>query len=352
MRGHLLLSLLTAACSEVVLVPDASQWEEADVLFRQDLRWQGADDAYSVDLGEGRVIWLFADSFIARTPGSTRTDSRMVRNSIGVQQGYDPRSADISFHFQEEIITEPTSFFPEETDGSWHWPGDGEKVGESLIVFLMNVHPGDGGLGFEVFGATPVLISNPSDDPSLWQVQRIETPEAPEEVVLGAATVMVEGDYLYAYSPAEDFFHNVYLARWPSSRAEVGDLSATEWWCGESFGDVSCAEPIFGDAQTEFTVHFEPSLERFVVIQTEGFGSTTIGKRSAPRPEGPWSPATTIFTPPESLRDDTFVYAAKAHPQLQGGGLALTYVANAADFFSLFSTNLDLYYPRFVNVDF
>lgn len=52
-----------------------SAWPEADKLFRSDPRWLGGDAAYSVDLGHGRVPWLFGDSFIADAPGQTRRQS-------------------------------------------------------------------------------------------------------------------------------------------------------------------------------------------------------------------------------------------------------------------------------------
>jgi hypothetical protein len=65
----------------------AQSWPEADLLFRNDPSWLGADDAYSIDLGNGRVLWLFADTFIALRPGGTRHQSKMIRNSVAIQQG-------------------------------------------------------------------------------------------------------------------------------------------------------------------------------------------------------------------------------------------------------------------------
>ena len=71
----------------------AEAWPEADVLFHRDPRWLGADDAYSIDLGEGRVAWFFGDSFVAPTVAGQRKGTTMVRNSIGIQTGYDPTRA-------------------------------------------------------------------------------------------------------------------------------------------------------------------------------------------------------------------------------------------------------------------
>jgi hypothetical protein len=45
-----------------------SSCPEADRLFHSDPRWLGADAAFSIDLGGGRVWWLFGDSFVANQP--------------------------------------------------------------------------------------------------------------------------------------------------------------------------------------------------------------------------------------------------------------------------------------------
>ena len=43
---------------------DATTWPEADALFLGDDYWIGADGASSVDLGDGRTLWLFADTWV------------------------------------------------------------------------------------------------------------------------------------------------------------------------------------------------------------------------------------------------------------------------------------------------
>jgi hypothetical protein len=55
------------------------------------------------------------------------------------------------------------------------------------------------------------------------------------------------------------------------------------------------------------------------------------------------------FHPPESDRPGAFVYAGKAHPELAGGDLAVTYAANSFDFAQLVA-DPSLYYPRFAKI--
>jgi len=39
------------------------------------------------------VLWLFGDSFVASKRGQQRSDSRMIRNTLAIQTGYDPSGA-------------------------------------------------------------------------------------------------------------------------------------------------------------------------------------------------------------------------------------------------------------------
>jgi hypothetical protein len=98
-------------------------WPEADALFRTDPKWLGSDDAYSVDLGNGRTLWLFDDSLISRTFMNTRRLATMIRNSVAIQSGTDPSAASIEFTWRTRK-GKPTSFFPEDGE-TWFWPGHG-----------------------------------------------------------------------------------------------------------------------------------------------------------------------------------------------------------------------------------
>lgn len=155
----------------------AQPWPEADALFRSDPHWLGSDDAYSIDLGGGQVLWLFGDSFISRTPLRTRRLATMVRNSVGLQTGYDPSSATMAFYWRTQG-SKPASFFPEEGD-IWFWPGHGIVVGDRLLIFLMAIRSSSEGLGFETVGWRAVVVSGFDGAPSTWHLEWLETPPTP-----------------------------------------------------------------------------------------------------------------------------------------------------------------------------
>jgi hypothetical protein len=80
----------------------AEPWPQADALFHSDPKWLGSDDAYSIDLGNGKVLWLFGDTFIATSDKNIRNESIMIRNSIGIQNGYDPSRSSIKFYWRNQ----------------------------------------------------------------------------------------------------------------------------------------------------------------------------------------------------------------------------------------------------------
>ena len=105
----------------------AEPWPEADVLFRSDPRWLGADDAHSVDLGGGRVLWLFADTFVSTArPGwprllPARRTAAMIRNSVAIQSGYDPSTASIAFYWRG-ITSAPMPWYVSAATARWLIP--------------------------------------------------------------------------------------------------------------------------------------------------------------------------------------------------------------------------------------
>jgi hypothetical protein len=327
----------------------ARPWPAADRLFHQDPRWLGSDDAHSVDLGEGRVLWLFGDTLIRAGSSKVRNRADLIRNSIGIQTGYDPASASMVFFWGQTAARAPASFFPE-SGQSWFWPGDGFRIGRHLLVFLTVIEPFENDLGFTMSGWKVVSVENPDAPPGRWQSTRVKHPQGTFDIVLGTGGVLREKGHLYAYGTNQRG-HQAYLARWSEEQAMAGDMGEPEWWCGAGPGWSLQSQmdgrpaALFADAQAEFGVHFEPRINRFVQIQTIGFGAGDLGWRTATRPEGPWGPLTVFYTPEEVSIPGVLIYAAKSHPFLTGADLVVTYATNHVDPKRL-NDYPGLYYPR------
>ncbi len=334
----------------------AESWPEADRMFHKDPGWLGSDDAYSIDLGDGRVFWLFGDTFIATGDSNVRSESRTIRNSVAIQEGYDPASASITFYW-DSIKGNPASFFPD-SGWVWYWPGDGTVIDDELLIFLMKIKYTPEGFGFKVLGWSAVLVKNPDKEPNEWRMQFLKCPQNDFDVVVGSASVLRVDDYVYAFSADWLATHHVYLVRWPVSEVVQGNLMCPQWWAGDELGWVvqdrlnDSQLPLFSEAQVEFTVHWDPILEKYVQIQVRGFGATDIAFRWANNLVGPWSEPIPFFRPEESSRSDALVYAAKAHPELLGAELILTYVPSTLGGAPVLNKEPDLYYPKFLKVEY
>ncbi len=319
----------------------AVAWPDADSMFRRDARWMGGDGAYSVDLGGGRVLWLFGDSFVATGANRVRSQSVLVRNSVGIQSGYDPSKASIAYAYRSDAMGKPGSFIAEEGD-EWFWPGGGVKIDDRVVVFLYRVGPG-GGLGFENRGSDVLVIENPGDEPLQWRMTRTRLPDNGMKIFPGSGGVQLDGEYLISYAVQEPS-HDLFLARWPKH----GDYTRPEWWDGSGYSDQP--KVVVPSVGTEFSVHFDQVLGKWVLFEMRGFGAADLHVRTADRLEGPFGAPQKVFHPSESDRANILVYAGKAHPEIVGAQIVATYASNSFDFTTLVN-DMSLYYPRFVRIE-
>src|SRR5215469_1342432 len=202
--------LLLTACGLPQARVDAALWPEADPLFHADPDWIGGDGAFSIDLGQGQVLWLFGDSFIAKTSARVRSESWFVRNSLAIQSGSDPSTAAMRFVVPLDAQGVPRSFMPEQ-GAQWFWPGHGIRLGDVLVLFYERVQspPGDP-TGFEGVGWTARRVLQPDADPLDWTLESVQEPGNSWGVQLGGALVQ-EGDFVYAFATRGNP-HQVFVA--------------------------------------------------------------------------------------------------------------------------------------------
>lgn len=329
-------------------------WPEGQRMFYSDPYWRGGDCASTIDLGDGRVLWLFADSYIGiKAPYLRKPEQvKMINNCLGIQKGQDPSTAAFSVYWRG-ANRDPEAYFPAE-DSSWFWPGCGIRIKDFLVVFLMRICSSNTGLGFMTCGHAAFLIGNIETDPRGWTVSPLPLPENLFGIMLAPA-VIVEPPYLYIFGVREPGDHAIYLSRWQTDSVLAGRREALEWWAGDSISWVPdsklISEPaiLYHDGATEFSVFHEERNDLYLAIQTVGFGPADIMMRTAPSLTGPWSDRHLIFQPPEKAKPGTMIYAAKAHPELTGADLVLTYMTNAP--FDMIIEDSTIYYPRLIRMD-
>jgi hypothetical protein len=333
---------------------EAAPWREADLLFRSDPHWAGSDDAYSIDLGKDRTLWLFGDTWIDESGRHTRAGAQMVRNSVAIQTGKNPSHAKIVFYWGKAADGRPEAFLPEE--GSyWFWPGHGIRIGDRLVLFFGRQRGTPTGLGFEAAGWRAVMVDNPDDEPSRWHVRALNTQENLLGVVAGFASVVRWGEHVYAFGGQQAVASMpIHVMRWTVENVRSGNLLEPEWWAGADVGWVADSSraprwPVFENGQSELTIHYDTTTRRFLDVQTNAFGAADVVIRSAPALTGPWTAQRLLYRPSEYYQPNIMIYAAKAHPQLSGADLLLTYATNSFRVQQIIGDSL-LYYPRFLRL--
>ncbi|HUD14877.1 MAG TPA: DUF4185 domain-containing protein [Terracidiphilus sp.] len=340
------LLLFVIGTGSLAAAQTGTPWLDADKLFHSDPRWLGADGAYSVDLGNGRVLWIFSDTFVARKAGDDRRHAAFVHNTVAIQSGYDPSQATIKFYWRTRR-GEPSEVFASE-GRAWMWPSAGIRIGNRLLLFSGRIasDTAKDSLGFKLLGWNAYWVSNPDDEPSAWKLKAAA--ESSDSVIMASA-VLRDGGFVYFFGESEPE-HDLYVVRLAVETLARGKFGPLEWWSGGGWQTApSGRRPIQLAVGTETSVQRDPSATGFLEINSRGFGASDIVMRRAENLEGPWSASTMIYRPPESDAPDAFVYAGKSHAELKGADLILTYAANGPD--EKVAKDMSLYFPRFVKVD-
>ena len=342
--------LLQAQNEDLYNLEEVKVLEVDNTFFKKDKFWRGADGAASVDLENGKILWLFSDSFIDPDGTGKRTNSEMINNSIAIQHCHELEESKFSFYYKG-THRQPEPFF-EIPGNTWFWTGDGIIVKDKLIIFLIEETSTKEDIGFEAIGWYVAIIDNPNDNPSAWNIKYVKGPET-FGVIVGSSEVLKDSSYVYAYGVKEPATHEVYLLRFDINHLINGELEELEWWANNTWTKQVNKEPKFSAlfiGQTEFSVHFDKELDKYIQIQTYGMGQASIGIRLAGQLQGPWSEPEIIFTPP--LKEEKeFVYTANAHPELKSDGLLITYNINNGDFGRLVS-NEEIYFPKIISLRF
>ena len=319
-------------------------------MFTNDNVWRGADGGATIDLGKGKILWLFSDTFIDTLETGKRSNSKLINNSIAIQDRDVLKESKFSFYYKGSR-KKPKSFFELPGD-TWFWTGHGTLVRNRLIIFLFEEKKTNTAFGFESTGWYVVVIDNPNDEPQKWSLKYSKGPDT-FGVIVGSSAVLKDNDFIYAYGVMEPGSHEVYLLRFPIDNIIDGNFTGMQWWTDDNWKTRTSLDPkptsLFS-GQTEFSVHYQPDLGKFVQIQTYGFGDASLGYRLAIRPEGPWS-RPVIFYKPKLNDQKDFVYTANAHPEIKSDGIIISYNVNNFDFGKLLS-NENIYFPKLIKIRF
>mgnify|MGYP001962638295 FL=1 len=391
LAGTALLAIASRCCVQAQPAPaelpgkPAPEWDE---IFARKKGWTGADGCFSVQLGDGRTLWLYSDTWVGTiAKGKHAEGSRLVNNSIGIQpaisRGKPPKHDSLEFLWGKPgkdgkprawIEPDLPPGDPQASAKSWYWLLDGCMIsppggGKKLLVFLMHMgrkkEGGEGVFNFRMLGGALAVISNPQDDPSQWKIRQAVNPHSrrsgTDDISWATALYLSEGKgpgeagtlYIYGIRDVKGLNKEVVLARAPAARAD--DFSTWRFFNGRNWSRKSSdSVKITGQAVNEHTVEKISfgGKSRLVLVESQPVFGRHVLVRTAADPEGPWSEFRKVFlvTNLEKGKHKRFTYAGKGHAHLSAPGeLLISYVINSHNFWDMVG-DASIYRPRFIRV--
>ncbi|WP_043730295.1 DUF4185 domain-containing protein [Streptomyces zinciresistens] len=333
--------------------------------------WTGGDGTRSVRLPDGRLLWLFSDTYLGQVYappnpfGESATwreaSAPMVRNSAVVMRG------------GRLERTLPAPLFADPGPNRWRWPvaarveprspGARERV---LRVVLWVRSAGQPPWIFGVPEATEVATLALPDlrvESAVPVFDQRLVPDPSRRVLFGT-TLVERGGWTYVFGgddgqAASRPVSRAYLARVPVGR--LAEPGAWRYRSGRAWVRPAAARPrpVLGDGRrtgvgSAFSVARVAGTYVLFTMAAGPAGLTTVASYWACSPEGPWRGPAKGFSPALPPGARVAAYNPQTHPALSGPGrLVLSYDVNwlAPDGAAAqLSRNVSLYRPRFVTL--
>ncbi|WP_053853380.1 DUF4185 domain-containing protein [Streptomyces sp. NRRL B-24085] len=330
--------------------------------------WTGGDGTHSVRLPDGRLLWLFSDTYLGQVhapPGPLGeshawrdTTAPLVRNSAVLMRDGRLES------------TLPAPLFPDPGPNQWRWPvaarveprspGSDEQV---VRVLLWVRTAGSSPWIYGVPTATEVAtLSLPGlRVESITKVLDEQRVQDPSRRVLFGTTLVEDGGWTYVFGgddgrAASRAVSSAYVARVPEGG--LAEPGAWEYWDGSQWTTGTRPHPVLGDGRrtgvgSAFSVVRRGGTYVLFTMAAGTKGLAAVTSYWSCSPTGPWHGPEKDFTP--SLPSgQVAAYNPQAHPELSGAGrLVLSYDVNRleTDLASAqVNRNVALYRPRFVTL--
>ncbi|PAZ17434.1 hypothetical protein CLM62_02685 [Streptomyces sp. SA15] len=330
--------------------------------------WTGGDGTHSVRLPDGRMLWLFSDTYLGQVHGPPNpvgesyawrdTTAPLVRNSAVVMR--DGRLQ----------TTLPAPLFPDPGPNQWRWPvaarveprspGSSEQV---LRVLLWVRTAGSAPWIYGVPTATEVATLSLPDlrVESVVKVLDQQQVQDPSRRVLFGTTLVKKGGWTYVFGgddgqAASRPTSSAYVARVPEGG--LGDPAAWEYWDGEAWTARARPASVLGDGQrtgvgSAFSVVRQKGTYVLFTMASGTKGLTTVTSYWSCAPTGPWHGPTKDFSP-ALPPGQVAAYNPQTHPELSDDGrLVLSYDVNWLEptgAAAQLNRNVSLYRPRFVTL--
>ncbi len=330
--------------------------------------WTGGDGTHSVRLPDGRLLWLFSDTYL----GQVHRPPNPVGESYAWRDGTAPlvRNSAVLMDDGRLAGTLPAPLFPDPGPNQWRWPvaarveprspGSDEQV-LRVLLWVRTAGPAPWIYGMPTATEVATLSLPDLRVESVVEVLDQRPVRDPSRRVLFGTTLVDEGGWTYVFGgddgqAASRPASHAYVARVPEGG--LGDPAAWEYWDGSAWAARARPGAVLGDGRrtgvgSAFSVVRQGGTYVLFTMAAGTRGLTTVTSYWACSPTGPWHGPAKDFTP--SLPPgQVAAYNPQVHPELGGEGrLVLSYDVNWLEptgAAAQLNRNVSLYRPRFVTL--
>lgn len=354
----IIVSILS--CSTNKIKYDVAIDQDYNNTFTQIEGWTGGDVAITIPLSDTLTLWLFGDSWIGQIKDNRHLDAEMINNSVAIQYGKKASNENLRFYFNQ-TENKPASLFSPLDKKGFYWLSGGINTENGLFLIASQIIKNESDssvFGFESMSNFIFCIQNPFDEPTNWKfrIEKIPFSQNSEETQIDfGIPQFVNNGFIYLYGVEFNKKKNdryMLLAR--VLKGQILNFSSWEFYSNGNWGkDFKKADRLCNHFGAEYSVSFQPFLNKYVTIYTELGMSENIMLRTSDKPEGPWSQQQIVYKAPEVHWDNEyFCYAAKGHAELsEFDDLLVSYVCNSTDFWKM-AADSKIYRPKFIRIKF
>uniref|UniRef100_UPI000E3C7CB8 fibronectin type III domain-containing protein n=1 Tax=Allorhizocola rhizosphaerae TaxID=1872709 RepID=UPI000E3C7CB8 len=301
--------------------------------------WTGGDSTVSVPLPDGRVAWLYSDTFLGTVnPDHSRpADTPLINNSIVVQQG-----ASLVQTLHGGTATAPKALVDTGLASEMFWVADG-MVGGSTLKVLYNRYrkTGDGALDFELLGTALATFALPA-----LTLTGVTALPLTNKIAWGT-TILEDSGQLYVYGTE----HTAGMKFAHVARASAGLAGAWQFWNGTGWSANETDSRRLLSGVGGFSVDRIGAEYLLVTQDTNTPFAPSVVAHVATSPTGPFGAPRYLFDAPEpAANPGHIIYDARTHPSLAATGkLLLSYNVNSVKSGDNHA-DARIYRPRFVEL--
>ncbi len=321
--------------------------------------WTGGDGTYSVKLPDGRVLWMWSDSYIGTVDPATRLRAGWLFTAHNSLTIHDPATGVVT---TVGYPPKTTSYFVPSNPANWFWIGDGMVLQVSPGVYKIKIYLLEWTGSFNFQGNSVATLSWPSL--SIDSIQKVALPDL---TIQWGSRLMRDGRYIYNYGILDPHTANKlpYVAR-ISSVADLTNAANWQYWSTTLRGWTSSRSQATSLPGVPAITN-EYNVVKLTTAAGPFYLMTGMDTQNPPyplwsnvttyyacSPVGPWTLRTVVYTTPESGAPGCkvgtlLVYNPKSHPEYTSGDqVSISYNVNAGTGQDLVCA--DDYKPRFVRV--